>query len=73
MRFDCIYDQWLPKRVMLGQSISTNIDILHMFMHTHKHTLTYFKIISIDVGREEIIFIMCIQDHSAVCVWKWIG
>ncbi len=35
------------------------------------HIFTYSKIISIDVGTEEIIFIRWLQDHSAVCVWKW--
>lgn len=31
----------------------------------------YLEIVSIDVGSEEVFFIVWLQDHSAVCVWRW--
>lgn len=31
----------------------------------------YLEIVSIDVGSEEVFFIVRLQDHSAVCVWRW--
>lgn len=35
------------------------------------HIFTYFEIIGVDVGQQEIVLILRLQDHSAVCVWRW--
>lgn len=40
-----------------------------LLLHQNK-CFTYFEIISVDVGRKKIIFILRLQDDSAVCVCK---